>query len=360
MEGIKLKVLLDEFYIAMRDLKDEKALKLKEKIENLYSKENTSEYEKLFQLMQIRFYLMVKDYQSVFNWFHVLGSERDIPEEWKHYYHLFNGILMFDNRKYQDALSSFQRAEEFPKDFFDQRDAAELKYRLAYVYFVLDDYSRSIQEALKGLEMFQKEQNEKGVALCENLIGSNSTVLGQYRAAESHYQYVRKYAEKHDDHKFKCMIYFNIGDLFSDLDLPHSAIEYLKKAFHYTWEENYIFPMRISYLLAKQYFIVENVEEACRYMDKGLKLALEHQDEEYKHLSEILKAKYQPNITDVEQIYQTGLDYFKANQLWERVRIHSEDFAIYYQNKNCFQEAVKYYDLSVQARKNIKKKGAEL
>lgn len=359
MKDSEIKVLLDEWYISMIDLQDEKALKCKKKIENLYSNGTQTEYEKRFQLMQIRYYLMIKDYESVHNGFLLLGEENDIPETSKYYYHLFNAILLFDTENYSDALNSFLKAENCLDDTLNPLDTAECKYRLSRVYFRLGNTSKSIQEALMGLEIFQKKNNELGVAFCKNLLGLNSTLLRQFREAESHYQYVRRYAEKEDNQKIKCMIYLNLGDLYSDIALPHKAIEYLKKAYLYTWGMDYNHPMRILYLLAKQYFIIGKMDQAVRMTEKGLKW-VQHKNKEFKLLFELLKAKYLPETTDVEQVYQNGLDYFRKKELWGRVQSHSEDFAVFYQEQNRFQEAVKYYDLSVQARKIIEEKGTDI
>lgn len=352
MKDNKLKSL-DEWYIAIRDRQEEKAINLKEKIENMYSISTDISYKIRFQLIKARFYLMMQDYQRVQTCFNGLGSDVDIPEDSKYYYYLFFGIFMLDKGKYQNALSSLTRAKTYIKCSFDSLEIAECKYRLSRVYFRLSDNRNSIKEALDGLKLFQKAQNEFGTALCNNLLGLNSTVLGKFRNAERYYNYVKKFAEEHNHHKMKCLIYLNLGDLFADLNLPHSAITYLNKASHYTSERDYSHPIRIKYILANQYFIIDQVDLACQELEKGFQLALESQNREFQHFFKLLKARYMPESTDVEKVYQEGLDYFMKNQLWSRISEHSEDFAVFYQNQNRFTEAVKYYDLSVQARKTI-------
>lgn len=359
MDDIKLKVLLDEWYIAMRDRQEDKAIKLKEKVEDLYSKGGGHAYKKLLQLMQIRFHLMIKDYQNVLFWFNELGSERDVPDDMKYYYHKFNGIFMMDNGKYPEALSSFLRAETFVNDLFNSTETAECKYRLALAYFRLSDNSKSMKEASKGLELFRKEKNELGIALCENVLGLNSTVIKQFHDAEAHYQFVRRYAEKYDHQHMKCMIYLNLGDLFSDLKLPHTAIDYLKKAYYYTRKKDYFYQVRISYLLAKQHFIVGDCDEASQMAENGMHISIKCKNEEYQHHFKMLIAKFQPELTEVEQVYKDGLDYFKKNQLWRMIHEYSEELAIFYQNQKRYPEAVMYYDFSIQARKTIEKKGLD-
>lgn len=352
---------LDLWYISMREQDKEKAIRLKKELESTILEATEPILETTYNLLQVRFYLLLKDYTGVLQNFSDVGSVRDLADhQLKYYYYFFNGIFLYDNKRYEDAVDSYLKAEPYLKKGNDNRETAEFKYKLATAYHRADHLLLSVYEAREALALFQKEYNFTRCADCENLLGANIKYIERYDIAEKHYQKALKLVGKVGDLRRKSAYYKNLGALYSEQNLSESAINCLKKAYELMGPEEYTGQrIRNVYLLTKEHFRAEKTSEACEWLEKGIKLSFEQEDGEHLHRFKMLEAKYY-NPLNYEKAYREGIDFLQENKLWEYVMEYSEELAVYYREKGQLESAVEYYDLTIKVRKIIEKKGVLL
>ncbi|HET7579498.1 MAG TPA: tetratricopeptide repeat protein [Bacillales bacterium] len=361
----QLEERLNQWNKLIRDQDIEQATAFKEELDLAMSETLDPILDLTYRLFSIRFYLLLQEYKKVLDGFTDVGTIMDLDDErLRFYYHFFDGILMYGNRRYKEAVENYLKAKPYLRQINDQEEIAEFKYKLASAYHRVSNYSLSLEKTREALAIFQEKNNLKRSLYCENLLGINNKKITQYREAEKHYKYAKNYAEKLEDHKGEGMVYHNLGTLYADQNLSESAICYLKKAEQLTVNEKLPDPehydrrTRILYVLARELFRTNKPEKACQLLDDGLNLAIEHGHEDYIHRFQMLQTRYPEKNDNFVETYNSGLDYFKKNEMWDFVMEYSEELAMHFQEMEMYKEANGYLMKAIKARKIIEKKGA--
>jgi tetratricopeptide (TPR) repeat protein len=349
---------LDQWYTFLREQEKEKAIELKDEIDPLVTEASDPVLKNTYDLLHVRFYLLVNDLDRAGESLEKLNSfEEQSDNRLNYFYHFFNGMFLYDSKRYRDSINSYLKAEPYLNQLDDRLETAMFKYELAAAYHRANYITLSIDNASEALRLFKDEYHYRKSADCENVLGINFKYIGQYEQAEVHYHNALIYTEKFDDLEVKNAVYKNLGVLYGDQNLSEAAVTYLQKAYNLTsFEKLDRLPSNI-FLLAREHFKLGQFDQACRWLEEGLNLCIENQIEEYIHHLKLLQAKYkeEPNF---EAIYKQGIDYFKNQELWEYVIEYAEELGTYYRDKGLHKEASSYYYLAIQARKTIEREGA--
>lgn len=359
MEEKSLPERLDQWYNHLREQEKEKAIELKDEIEPLMTEVSDPVLQSTYDLLHIRFYLLVNDLDHAGESLEKLKPfEEQTDNRLNYFYHFFNGMYLYDNKRYRDSIDSYLKAEPYLKQLDDRLEMAMFKYGLAAAYHRANYITMSISQAQEALKLFKDEYHYRKSADCENVLGINFKYLGQYEEAEVHYHNALIYTEKFDDKKVKNAVYKNLGVLYGDQNLSEAALTYLNKAYQITSPEELDRLPSNLFLLAREHFKLGQVDQAHQWLEKGLNLCLENQVDDYIHHLKLLKAKFIPEELDFETVYKKGIAYFENAELWEYVIEYGEELAIYYRDKGLYEEASSYFYLAMQAKRKIEKEGA--
>ncbi|HET7658190.1 MAG TPA: hypothetical protein VFK37_07835 [Bacillales bacterium] len=354
-----LKESLVRWYKTMRKQEKEKAIQLKSELDHFIQQSKDRELQDTYKLLQIRFHLLLKNDTEVLKCFADVGTVRDLErDDLKYYYYFFNGIFLYENKHYEDAIESYLKAKHYLQSQNDPIESAEFQYKLSCAYHRARHFLQSLYEAKEALALFQKKGVWERCADCENVIAVNIMYLERNNQAEKHYWNALKWIEKVGDSRRRGIYYQNLGLFYSKQSLPESAINCLLKSIGYLdtascGDEG----VSHIYLLTKEYFRTRNHTDACRWLEEGLKRSREQNNEEYIHHFQLLEARYVQGNETFEEVYGMAINYFKRMHLWEPLMTCNKEMAQYYEKIQCYQEASHYYDLAFEAFDRMKKEG---
>lgn len=353
-----LKSRLYHWHETMRREDQEKAVRLKEELEPLIFQSKHHELKEIYQLLQIRFYLLQRDDAEVLKCFSDIGSARNLKnEEQKYYYFFFNAIFLYENKHYQSSIENFLKAEPYMLKRNNSNETADFKYKLSMAYYRSSHFLNSMQLAKEALDLYQRNRDRARCADCENIIAANIQHLDRNDQAEIHYLKALKWIEKESDPKRYSIYYSNLGKLYAEHHLPESAINCLLKSRKYMGS----IPQRNEctniFILAKENFKTGNLAEAWHWLEEGLKRSRENGDEEYQLHFQLLAGKHEQNIQLFEEEYERGILYFRQKCLWKPLMAYSKELARHYERQQRFKEASRYYDTAFEALDMMQKEG---
>ncbi|HET7658563.1 MAG TPA: tetratricopeptide repeat protein [Bacillales bacterium] len=351
MEVSEQKEWLDRWYRYMKNQQLDNAKTRKEKIEAHLDEFTDPDLRKLYKLLMIRYHVMFLDLESAAKMITETGPDEENKYHWLNYYYFFfRGFYHLECREYKTAVTYFTRAKLFISDI-EVEETAELYYKLAVAYFRTFQISRSIKYSNKALIIYEEKSYFKRIADCENTLGMNNLFIGQYKEALNHYNNALKSVEKTNDKILKMIILHNLGNLYTELNKPINALNYLNQAIKGLPLNS---KCQTFYLITKNYFKVNQSELALKYLQRGLELADQHQYFDYKYHFSLLRAKYLDQEL-YDSVSKKAIDYFKANESWDYVIEYSEDLATHLRSIGNHKEAMNYFHLAVITKNQIKR-----
>lgn len=359
MEEKSLPERLDQWYNHLREQEKEKAIELKDEIEPLMKETSDPALKNTYDLLLIRFYLLLNDLDRAGESLEKLEPfEEQTDSRLNYFYYYFHGIFLLEKKRYRDSINNFLKAQPYLCRMGDRLELAEFIYKLAAAYHRANYITLSIDKASEALKLFKDEYHYKRSADCENLLGVNNKFISQYEEAEVHYHNAIIYTEKFKDNQIKNMVYHNLGNLYLHQNLFEAAINYLLKANQLMKPNEYERWAKNLYLLSKAYFKENQTEEACKWLEKGLNFCLEQNNEEYIHHLRMLQAKYISEGFNFEKTYREGIAYFERQRMWEYVIEYGEELGTYYKENGLYQEACSYFYQAIEARNQTEREVA--
>ncbi|HEU5139861.1 MAG TPA: tetratricopeptide repeat protein, partial [Bacillales bacterium] len=278
--------------------------------------------------------------------------EDDAAHWLNYFYYFFRGIYHYDQEQYRIAMEYYLKAEPLVhKADFPEEDA-ELFYKMAAACHRVYAITSSISYARKALTLFKKQLNYLRCAHCENLLALNNHDIEQYKQSEMHYHNALIYAAKCEDSGLRMYLSHNFGLLYSKQNRPKKALYYLMEVFESTHSQEYQLRARNFFLLAENYFKIDQIAEAKRMLEQGVSLAKEHGIQDFYYRCDLLKAKFVEPLR-FEDAYKEGISYYNDHERWEYVIEYSEELATFYRGKEDFQQSSDYFYLAMIARGKI-------
>ncbi|HEX6922262.1 MAG TPA: tetratricopeptide repeat protein [Bacillales bacterium] len=346
--------LLRRWYELMKDQDREKAVERKEKIDSAYLYQLDPELKQLYDLFMVRYHLMCEDLDKATSSLAEVGPVEVDDRHWlNYYYYFFRGIYHYDRQEYKTAIENYLRAERLVYET-SLAEIGEFYYKLASAYHRAYKISQSIKYTEKALKIFKKQSYYKRIADCELLLGVNNKDIEQYKEAERHYHDALIHATKTGNDSSIMAIYVNFGVLYSEQNDPQSAISYLLKAERIIGLNESQTKIRIIYLLAKNYFRTDKIEDAREKLKAGLSNSNIYENLVFYHRFRLLNAKFlEP--AHFEKSYEEGISFYNDHERWGLVIDYSEELAAYYRGTGNYEKACKYYDLAISAKNKIGK-----
>lgn len=348
----EVKDLLDEWYIEIqkRNLKSSGALEeeIKKKIADIESPELSLTYD----LFRMRYLLLCERFDEVRDLKEKTWQLKDhFTDELYYYYLNFSGIYFFGLNDFRKSLEYLKQAEkEAERISLGDTSMAELYYQLALLNTHLFLVSSAMNYTYKALPIFDEHYNLERCADCHILLGISNRRIRNYEQSVYHYENALKLAKSTNNKQIVAVIYHNLGYVSASQGNSDKAIEYYKKCLNI--DSSYI---RSIYLIAKEYYKLDKLSEAKKWIEKGFKITDGNPQKEYTYHFKILK--YQIDKTFNEE-YETflkddAIPFFENKMQGEYVAEYTEYLGDYYFNKHQYKNAAKSYQLAIQARKEI-------
>jgi tetratricopeptide (TPR) repeat protein len=340
--------LLDKWneYIKNQDI--EWSRKLKTQIEKTVSDHKEPSFTEYYALVLSRYNTLMGEFENFKTTLSEIepfasGSEKTMI----YYYYYFGGTMKHSSKKFKEAIHLYKKAELYLSEIDDQSEWAEFHYKLGCTYHRAANLGLSIKHILQAIELFKGAYAHQRTADCENLLGINNKDLGEYKEAEIHYRNALTYAEMFNNTLRKSTIYHNIGFLYAEQRIFDEAIIYLKKALTFMTEDQKDRKIKTFILLTKVCYEMERLSDAQTWQEQGINLCLEEKDRGYFFRFRMLKALYEPEDGEFEDVFTEGISYFLKQRLSGFVKEYSEILASYYKKNGQYQEASYYYELAI-------------
>lgn len=341
--------LLNDWYQEMRVQHVLKAGQLKKDIDSKIDKiEEDQDILIYYSLLDFRYKMLTGNFEQD------LGSFESISEKTdnflKYYYHFFKFIYAMEVGNYSDAKKQCELAEKLLIVVPDEAEKAEFNYRVSLFHYYLSQPLLAVHYATKAQEFFSKNKGyEVKTGACKNTLGMSCITLGQFELAEEYLISALNTFTKVDEQTSILKVRHNLGLLYADQDLSELAIRYLSEVFK---EDQHI---KTSYLLAREHFRLSHYEEVRDYIEKGL----ESCDKEYYYHFSILKALNEKwPVESLDLMISEAISYFKNQELWKDVQFYAEELAVKWYDVGNEGKASRYFHMSYEAKKILKKRGS--
>ncbi|GAA0374448.1 helix-turn-helix transcriptional regulator [Bacillus horti] len=353
--------LLEEWYGLMVNKERNEAKNIYPKIQEKMEHVQDPTVLLRYKLYYIRFCLMRAEYEEAEEKVKEFSQyEKSVSKELLYLFYFLQGILTYSKGEYSESLTFLKKAEEIAEKL--RLIEAELYYMLALAHIQLHDITFSINFASQALELFQQNFQINRCLECEVLIGINNLRLRNYNVAEKHFLSALKVAKSLKYTELIYMNYHNLGYLHQKMN-SSKAIHYFHECLKYFHsnedeiglkEEKYC---QTSFSLAKEYYNLNDFKQMLEWVEKGEHMAFVHDLTTYILHFKVLRFRIEEQEDPIKEsiLKDEVIPYFVDKKLWIYVADYAQMLAdIYYANHK-YKSASQYYQLVIQANRNVLK-----
>ncbi len=188
------------------------------------------------------------------------------------------GLNFFFNGKYFDAEDFLQKAILLQKQLKDTTELAHSYNVLAGVYGESGQYSKSINVLFDAIDIFEIQNNLKGMVTAFNNLGFLYMKLENYKKAMEYYKKAIPVIDKNQLDNNKGFLFSNIGICYKEFNQYDSALVYYQKALEQYKAHETINAIPILYQsLGNLYgFRLNKPDSALFYFEHGIELAKQY------------------------------------------------------------------------------------
>lgn len=349
--------LLNDWYECMRTHDMERAERVKRQLDQ--QREALQQDKDLlmyYTLLDFRYNVMRRQLtQSKELLSRVEAFRQELTDLLNYYYHFFQGMYHWRQGEYRQALEQYWQAEELLEKIPDPIEQAEFHYRVGFVYLDMGRNALSIEHVRKAQNLFaQYPDYETRFADCENLLGGNYIELKQYEEAEQCFIHALDLAQKHHDHELMMHVRSNLGFLYSEQRMSEAAIRHLTDVYEQKFNM-----YKTCFLLAREYYRLQEYDKAHQFVQEGIDVCRKENNIEFLHRYNALRAFHtDQDINKLEQTIRAGIQYCTSKELWKLVQEDGESLARRFYDKNEYEKASYYFNLSYEAKEKIVEKEA--
>lgn len=347
--------MMNEWYGVIKKRKVDEAIQLKEQIKRILPHmEQNQDLLLYFNLLDFRNNLLIDDAQRLKIKSRTTIKKEDIQKTddmIQYYFYFFNGQFEFHNKNYIDAINFYKIAEDKLKKIPDEIEHAEFHYKIAIVYYQIDQHFFSLSHAEKALNSFKSNDQYISRQLqCEMVIAHNKMKLMSYKKADQHYSTIIKKSDETGDSYTKSLAHYNIGISYEKRGDLLQAESHLLKAIDIPEHKESLNTIRTYYMLSKVCFKSEKTDKALVWYKKAWNLAEENNEDEYRAKLMIIDALY--NNSHINNIHH-AMKYLEKKRLWTDIAELSREIGNHLKNKGNITQAVKYYEQALVAKDEI-------
>ncbi|PQQ47593.1 aspartate phosphatase [Bacillus thuringiensis] len=353
--------LLNDWYKVILSKQITKATKMKEEIDEKISvlmlEQNRDSQD---QNLLLYYSLLDYSYKVLINKSYISHGDFDAVEKLttkaiddylKYYYHFYKAVHNTMIANFMEAMEQFEEAARLLEYIPSDIERAEFNYKLGELYYHLQQPLLTIKHVMKAKDIYKKHEDYIIHQIeCDTILGLASVTLSQFEQGEELFVKCLDMAKKHNCTRLVTLIQYNLGFLYAKQGISATAIRHLMEV--YSSERPY---HKTVFLLAREYFKVNEIEKAYEFLLQGFELA----DVEYTHHFRILQAQYDKNCKQsLEAAVTDGLSYFESQKSYGFVEEYSGVLAKKFYQEGNYEKASKYFNISHDAKRLLQKGSA--
>lgn len=181
-----------------------------------------------------------------------------------------NGLYYRNNFKYFEAIKKFNKALPF---FKDSKSLSDINFYLGECYLFVYSDDIAFKYYLRALNLYKKDNNEKGIAYCYDGIGTIYSDKN-YKVAIDYFNKALAIFKKHKEYSGISSCYINLANVVADHESIEKGLVLYNKSLVTLKQEKDNYNLAINYNnIGDCYIELEQYETAMSYFDKALLLS---------------------------------------------------------------------------------------
>jgi len=326
------------------------------KINNNQQLTSDDELLALIEIHKLRYYIIqnkIKEAEKQYNYLKELSGH--FTDKELYYWLKFSGYYFYAHSSFGLALNAFRQAKEYLNHAFYL--SFKEKHSLYYMIALSASRSREIYTALtygeEALEYYQKNYDLKEAAQCHILLGIVFLRIKEHEQSLNHFQQSKKIAIKTDNNSILAISVQNIGNLNSILNKPEIAINYYLKSYQLQVNEKSTKKIVPIASLMKEYYNNKDIQQAKKWLAKGLKEVEQLENSIYNYELKIYEALLTNSDHSLDELVLNKMLPFleKKGKTSEKPQ-YLKFLADYYVKQKKYKLAATYYNLALDIKMN--------
>ncbi|GLI90653.1 tetratricopeptide repeat protein [Bacillus subtilis] len=365
---------INDWYLAIKNGNIPLAEKMKKKVERSYKYINDENKDIVvyIKLLKLRHEIMLSylnpdsmsDIEQAFDSLKKVKENiqsKNLSEMIEFYFYFFTGMYYFRTRDLVEALTYYREAEKQLELLDDTaiRDKAEFYFKLSEVYYYMKESFFSMNYAKRAYNLYKEQKDPDGnltygreMVQCQFVIFGNWLDKMCYDDALETAKMALKDAINLGERHLIGSAHFNVGlcyDHLKELDKAEShfqiSYEIHKRQKHF-YESKAIF--NLAYVKAKQ----NDLKATAALYKEGKALAHRHNNQEIIEKLKLVKGMYLSfDLNTLKEVFK----FFKAKCMFGDMEEYAISVAEFLTKKGERHAAVDFYEIAIEARKQIQR-----
>ncbi|SPT93115.1 response regulator aspartate phosphatase [Bacillus tequilensis] len=364
---------MNHWYVVIKQGRVKKAKEMKQKVEKEFDMMEKNEKAAVYlQLLKLRHEIMLSylEPDSVKNIDGVYSDlkktkENMAPESLTNtiefYYHFFTGMYHFRTRDLVIALTYYREAEKY-LDLLDENantDKAEFYFKVSEVYYYMKETHFSMNYAQRAYSIFKEQKDAQGnltygkeMVQCQFVIFGNWLDKMCYEDALETAKKALNDAIKIGKQHLIGSAHFNVGLCYNNLEELDNAEKYFQIAYDIHKNRKHIYESKAIFNLAYVKAKKNDLKAALELYQEGQKVAARHNNREVTEKLKLVKGLYLSfDLQTLREVFK----FFKEKNLYGDMEEYAVAVADFLTNKEDRHDAVDFYQMAIEARKQIQR-----
>ncbi|MED1807428.1 tetratricopeptide repeat protein [Bacillus subtilis] len=364
---------INHWYVVIKQGRVEKAKEMKQKVEKEFDMMEKNEKVAVYlQLLKLRHEIMLSylEPDSVKNIDGVYADlkktrENMAPESLTNtiefFYHFFTGMYHFRTRDLVIALTYYREAEKY-LDLLDKNantDKAEFYFKMSEVYYYMKETHFSMNYAQRAYSIFKEQKDAQGnltygkeMVQCQFVIFGNWLDKMCYEDALETAEKALNDAIKIGEQHLIGSAHFNVGLCYNNLEELDNAEKHFQIAYEIHKNRKHIYESKAIFNLAYVKAKKNDLKAALELYQEGQKVAARHNNQEVTEKLKLVKGLYLSfDLQTLREVFK----FFKKKNLYGDMEEYAVAVADFLTNKEDRHDAVDFYQMAIEARKQIQR-----
>jgi len=231
-------------------------------------------------------------------------------------------------------------------------------------YMDMGDYKKGLEYHLKGLKIFEKLENKRGISFCNQSISSDFLNLGRYTEAIPYTAKSIALKKELNDTRGVIISTAQLGSIYKGLGQYDKALTYFNEALHSFHDLN-LLPdeAKTNIEIGKVYTLKKDEQQAAQYFETAKNLAVQLKDSTLIINIDAEKIAMKNSIAlagHPEQTLMVNLQNSIEMQDKSKEISSYQYLADYYANKKEFDKALEYTNKLYQVTDSVQGKNLQL
>ncbi|MDD9787501.1 tetratricopeptide repeat protein [Bacillus subtilis] len=364
---------INHWYVVIKQGRVEKAKEMKRKVEKEFDMMEKNEKVAVYlQLLKLRHEIMLSylEPDSVKNIDGVYADlkktrENMAPESLTNtiefYYNFFTGMYHFRTRDLVIALTYYREAEKY-LDLLDENantDKAEFYFKVSEVYYCMKETHFSMNYAQRAYSIFKEQKDAQGnltygkeMVQCQFVIFGNWLDKMCYEDALETAEKALKDALEIGEQHLIGSAHFNVGLCYNNLEELDNAEKHFQISYEIHKDRKHIYESKAIFNLAYVKAKKNDLKAALELYQEGQKVAARHNNQEVTEKLKLVKGLYLSfDLQTLREVFK----FFEEKNLYGDMEEYAVAVADFLTNKEDRHDAVDFYQMAIEARKQIQR-----